>query len=143
MVLGNIQEKQFISEFTPRFRDTDRVGHVNNAVFVTYIEIARVDWWTTVREKHNGNPINFIIARVEVDYKAPIHLGDKLSIAMWVSKIGTKSWEFSYKIFNQKTNVVHAKAKSIQVGYDYNTDNSVVLNEDVKQYLNELFDDVS
>ncbi len=139
MVPIDVPKNHYTTEFTPRFRDTDRVGHVNNAVFVTYIEIARVDWWTSVREKHNGNPINFIIARVEVDYKSPIHLGDKLSIAMWVSRIGSKSWEFSYKIYNQKTEVVHAVAKSVQVGFDYHINSSVVLNDDGKNYLREIF----
>lgn len=140
MVPLDIPKNHYTTEFTPRFRDTDRVGHVNNAVFVTYIEIARVDWWTSIREKHNGNPINFIIARVEVDYVAPIYLGDKLSISMWVSRIGTKSWEFSYKIFNQKTDVVHAEAKTVQVCFDYKNNVTIALNEAVMQYLNEICD---
>ena len=95
--------------------------------------------WTAVRENHNGNPINFIIARVEVDYRAPIHLGDQLSIAMWVSHIGSKSWEFTYKIYHQKTDIVYAQAKSTQVGYDYHTNNSVVLNDNVKKYLKDIY----
>ncbi|MHA2278637.1 MAG: acyl-CoA thioesterase, partial [Candidatus Kariarchaeaceae archaeon] len=124
-----------------RFRDTDRVGHVNNAVFATYIEIARVDWWTSIRERHNGNPMNFILGRLEIDYRAPIHLGDELSVAMWVSRFGNKSWEFSFFIFNEEKNRLHAEAKTIQVGYDYKEDKTVVVNEQTREYLKEIYND--
>jgi acyl-CoA thioester hydrolase len=136
-----LPEKYFLTHFKPRFRDTDRVGHVNNAVFATYIEIARVDWWTEIRKRHNGNPMNFILGRLEIDYRAPIHLGDELSIAMWVSRFGNKSWEFSFKIFNNERTRLHAEAKTVQVGYDYKEDKTVVINEMTRNYLSEIYNE--
>lgn len=135
----DLPEKYYLTHFKPRFRDTDRVGHVNNAVFATYIEIARVDWWTEIRKRHNGNPINFILGRIEIDYRAPIHLGDELAIAMWVSRFGTKSWEFSFMIFNEETKRIHAQAKTVQVGYDYKDDKTVAVNDITRKYLSEIY----
>ena len=141
MAAIELPEKYFSTNFRPRFRDTDRVGHVNNAVFATYIEIARVDWWTNIRKRHNGNPMNFILGRVEIDYRAPIHLGDELSIAMWVTRFGNKSWDFSFLIFNKEKTRIHAEAKTVQVGYDYKEGKTVVINEVTRKYLNEIYNE--
>lgn len=134
-----LPEKHFLTHFKPRFRDTDRVGHVNNAVFATYLEIARVDWWITVQKRHQKNPMNFILGRIEIDYRAPIHLGDELSIAMWVSRFGTKSWDFSFMIFNKARTRLYAEGKTVQVGFDYKEDKTVIINEDTKNYLREIY----
>ncbi|MFV2016483.1 MAG: acyl-CoA thioesterase [Candidatus Heimdallarchaeota archaeon] len=136
-----IPEKHFLTHFKPRFRDTDRVGHVNNAVYATYVEIARVDWWTNVKKRNNGNPMSFILGRLEIDYLVAINLGDELSIAMWVSRFGSKSWDFTFLIFNENKTILHAKAKTVQVGYDYNEDKTVVINEITRRYLNEIYNE--
>lgn len=141
MAAIELPEKYFSTHFRPRFRDTDRVGHVNNAVFATYIEIARVDWWTNIRKRNNGNPMNFILGRIEIDYRAPIHLGDELTIAMWVTRFGSKSWDFSFLIFNKEKTRIHAEARTVQVGYDYKENKTVVINEITKKYLNEFYND--
>ena len=139
MASVELPEKYFSTMFAPRFRDTDRVGHVNNAVFVTYVEIGRVDWWTDIRKRHSGNPMGFIIARVEVNYRAPIHLGAILTVAVWVSKIGNKSWELSYQIFNAENGVLHADSKSVQVGFNYRENKTIEINTVTKNYLLETY----
>jgi acyl-CoA thioesterase FadM len=55
-----------------RFRDCDAMGHVNNAVFSTYLEQARIAIL--------GGLDPFILARVEIDFRAELHAGEEIEV---------------------------------------------------------------
>ena len=138
---ADIPEKHFSTTFKPRFRDTDRVGHVNNAVFATYIENCRVDWLHEIHDRKELQDIRFIIARIEIDYIKPIHLGGMLRVFMWVSRIGTKSWTFDFAVTDNKDGTLHARAKSVQVIFNYQTDKTEPLNDAARSILSELYNE--
>lgn len=125
----------FTYQFKPRFRDTDQVGHVNNAVFLTYLELGRTGWIKTIRPSQPNNRFFFIIARIEIDYINPIHAKNEIQGNMWVSKIGNKSWEFSYTLINLENEQIFAKAKSIQVSYDFANDNTTPITDNLRDQL--------
>ncbi|HEX8514774.1 MAG TPA: thioesterase family protein, partial [Bacteroidia bacterium] len=83
-----------------RFKDVDRLGHVNNANHITYFELARVDYFNAVMGdiRIDWDSESLILARMEMDYKQPILLDDKLSVYTWVSRIGSKSFDMSCSI---------------------------------------------
>ncbi len=65
-----------------RFRDTDAFGHVNNAVFFSYIELARIRYLLDViqpAEPFERMPL--ILARVELDFRSPIMFGEDVEVA--------------------------------------------------------------
>lgn len=100
-----------------RFRDLDPMGHVNNAVFLTYIEQARVIYLAEVGAAAGLEDMNMIVARVEIDFKAPVRLGQELEISVRASRFGTKSFDLDYVL--RVDGEVVAEAKSVQVAYDY------------------------
>ena len=51
-------------EITPRFRDTDAMGHINNAVYVTYLEVARQAYWQALDDQSDYRRVPFILAGV-------------------------------------------------------------------------------
>ena len=63
-----------------RFRDLDPLGHVNNAVFLSYMELARIRYFQRISPDwlEEGH---FVVARMEVDYLRPILLGDEVQPA--------------------------------------------------------------
>lgn len=89
----------FSHVLTPRFGDLDIYNHVNNAVFMTYLEEARVAF-----AQQSGLRALFtraqstVIARVEADYKSPAFLGDVLCIALAVSDIRRSSYSYAYRV---------------------------------------------
>ena len=103
----------------PRFRDLDGMGHVNNAVFLSYLEFARTEWFLDLLPEASPDDFNFILARVEIDYKHPISLRDHVEVIMHVSRIGSKSWEFSYEVRHKDSKKIFAISKSTQVYYNY------------------------
>lgn len=59
-----------------RWRDLDPLGHVNHEVFLTYLEHTRDSWLDSVSDGKLG-PADYVVARIEVDYKSEIALADK------------------------------------------------------------------
>jgi acyl-CoA thioester hydrolase len=108
-----------------RFRDLDPMGHVNNAVFLTYIEQARVTYLAEVGAATGLADMNIIVARVEIDFKAPVRLGDEVEISVHASRFGTKSFDLDY-VLRVDGDVV-AEAKSVQVAYDYDRREAIPL----------------
>lgn len=100
-----------------RFRDLDPMGHVNNAVFLTYLEQARDALFAASGTASGLQDMNMIVARVEIDFKAPVRLGDEVEIAVWTSRFGTKSFDLDYELRVEGELV--AQARSVQVAYDY------------------------
>ena len=107
----------FVHEERVRFRDLDPMGHVNNAVFLTYLEQARVAFFSEMGAATGLEDMNMIVARVEIDFKAPVRLGQEVEVSVRASRFGTKSFDLDYELRVEGDLV--AVAKSVQVAYDY------------------------
>jgi YbgC/YbaW family acyl-CoA thioester hydrolase len=82
-----------------RFRDCDAMGHVNHAVYFTYLEQCRLTFWREI----TGGPsphTRVIIARAECDYRAPAPFGDELEVRLNVGDVGRTSFWLTYEIVN-------------------------------------------
>jgi acyl-CoA thioester hydrolase len=108
----------FVHEERVRFRDLDPMGHVNNAVFLTYLEQARFAFFSEVGAATGLEEMNMIVARVEIDFKAPVCLVQEVEISVRASRFGTKSFDLDYEL--RVDGELVAEAKSVQVAYDYN-----------------------
>jgi acyl-CoA thioester hydrolase len=115
----------FVHRERVRFRDCDAMGHVNNAVFSTYLEEARIGVL--------GGLTPFILARVEIDFRSQLRAGEQIEIGTRCSRIGTKSFDLDHQIHVDGR--VVADARSVLVGYDYEVEESVPLSEEIKRRL--------
>jgi len=104
-----------------RFSDLDAMGHVNNAVFVSYLEHARFKWWAGMLQGREFLEDGFLIARVEMDYRKPILLNDEVQVDLRVSQIGNSSFALAYKVVRSTDKVVLAEAQTVQVTMDFMT----------------------
>lgn len=98
-----------------RFRDIDALGHVNNAVYATYLETARVGYFRDVIDASlvtNGT----VIARLEIDFRRPIELDESVTVRLTVGDLGRSSIPMSYEVVADGE--VAATAESVQVVYD-------------------------
>jgi acyl-CoA thioester hydrolase len=115
----------FVHRERVRFRDCDALGHVNNAVYSTYLEQARIGVLGSLGE--------FILARVEIDFRAELRAGEEVEVHSRCTHIGTKSLQLEHVM--QADGRVVAEARSVLVGYDYERRASVPLPEDLKRRL--------
>jgi acyl-CoA thioester hydrolase len=115
----------FVHRERVRFRDCDPMGHVNNAVYSTYLEQARIGVL--------GSLGDFILARVEIDFRAELRAGEEVEVHSRCAHIGTKSFHLDHVI--SADGRVVAEARSVLVGYDYERGTSVPLPENLKRRL--------
>jgi len=120
-----VPEYPFIHQERVRFRDCDPMGHVNNAVYSTYLEQARIGVL--------GGLDPFILARVEIDFRAELRAGEEVEVASRCSRVGTKSFDLEHVI--RADGRVVAEAKSVLVGYDYEAGQSVPITDTTKRRL--------
>ncbi len=78
-----------------RFSDIDALGHVNNATYLTYFEIARSAYWEEIIE-WDWKSLGIIIRKSVVEYIKPIILADKIFAYVRTSKIGNSSFDLEY-----------------------------------------------
>lgn len=102
-----------------RFRDTDALGHVNNAVYLEYLEVARLAYIKRVMDAVETKDFGVILARVEIDYRSPVFHHETLVVGIRVVELGGASMKMDYRIEEKKTERLVAEAKTVLVSYDY------------------------
>ena len=111
----------FVHRDEVRFRDLDGMGHVNNAVFMTYMESARLAYFRSLGL--GQNPLEgMILARAEVDFRSPIALGEQVEVGVRTGRIGTKSFDLEQEV--RADGRLAAEGKFVLVAYDYTTNQS-------------------
>ena len=125
-----------------RFKDIDKMGHVNNANHITYFESARVDYFNALAAEKNlkvewVGEESVILAKIEMEYKQPILLDDKVFCYTWVSRIGSKSFDMTCSIVRMVNGVEveAAKGLAIIVCFNYKTNQSIPVPEKWKVKL--------
>lgn len=121
-----------------RFNDVDGLGHVNNAIYLTFLEHARMKFFTEEAGSTSEKDFPFILAHAALDYKKPIKMGAELEVIMWTSRIGGKSWDFDYEVRDRRTKEMYATGKTVQVAYDYQLEKSDILEGDLKELVKAL-----
>jgi acyl-CoA thioester hydrolase len=116
-----------------RFRDCDALGHVNNAVYFTYLEESRFRWFRDVFGENGFAKHSIILADVRCSFRAPATHGEILDIGIRVERIGRSSFSHRYRIEAQKDRRLIAEAESVGVGFDYATQASRPLGDDFRQ----------
>ena len=134
---------RFHCEVEVRFRDLDAMGHVNNAVYFTYFEVARTGYMRALghrppEEISFADLYPFILLDVYCKYLAPAVLGQKLDVYLRTSRLGTKSYEFEYLITDQQDGHPIATGSSTQVYYDYRQEQTRPIPDDFRQRIENL-----
>lgn len=103
-----------------RFRDVDAFGHVNNAVFLSYVELARIRYLLDVL--HPDEPFDrlpLILARVELDYRSPIAFGEEVDVETRIDRIGRTSFAMSHRMTAGPSARLVGDVQTVLVAYDY------------------------
>jgi acyl-CoA thioester hydrolase len=127
-----------VHELHPRFRDTDAMGHINNAVYITYLEVARQEYWRRLDDTQDYRRVPFILANVACDFRSEALMDEVLEIGIRCDWVGGKSFAFRYEIRAKKTRRLVVEATSIQVCYDYGAKQSIPMPDGLRRALEAL-----
>lgn len=120
-----------------RFADCDMMGHVNNAVYLSYFEMARIHYFGILFGKDRDWKKNGVLLRKnEVEYLKPVLLHEKPEIHIFTEHIGTKSFSVSYEL--KVDGELRTTGSSVLVCFDSTVNSSIALTEEMKQALETL-----
>jgi acyl-CoA thioester hydrolase len=131
-----------------RWADMDAFGHVNNVVFLRYLEEARIDFM--FRPVAEGIPadddVSFsdgcVVARHEIDYLRPlVHRHEPVTIETWVTKIRAASVTLAYEV--KDADEVYVRAATVLVPYDLGESRPRRLTPRERDYLKGFLDEES
>lgn len=110
---------RFKAEVQVRFRDLDPLNHVNNAVYLTYFETARIAYWMALTGASELRDLRQIVAEVTCTYRSPATLNERLDVWVAATRLGRTSFDYAYRIEEQTGGRLIATGRSVQVMYDY------------------------
>jgi len=111
-----------------RWADMDQLGHINNVVYVDYLQEARVDMLRTHGPAASTGDLGegVVVVRHEVTYVSPLHFGFRpVSIESWVTEIRAASFTIAYEIFHEDDEgerTVYVRAKTVLTPYVFATE---------------------
>jgi len=124
------------TEIEIRFSDLDAYGHVNNAVFFTYLETARVKLFREGFAELMKTGLLFLVAEASCRYRLPLELDDRLLIDIETEDLGRTSFTFSYRLHNGEGKEF-ASARTVMVCYDARQRKTISLPDDFRAMLSD------
>jgi acyl-CoA thioester hydrolase len=119
-----------------RVSDMDFYGHVNNAVYLTYFEIARSNYWRDIIQ-WNWDETGIIQGRAEVTYLKPVNRDDDLTCYVRTTRIGNSSFDVMHVLVKNTPNgeEICTTGKTVCISYDYSANKSVPIPKKHRQRM--------
>ncbi|MDT0569866.1 thioesterase family protein [Streptomyces sp. DSM 3412] len=120
-----------------RWADMDAYGHVNNVVFLRYLEEARIDFlFRPEKDFKQGS----VVARHEIDYKRQlVHRHQPVDIELWVTEIRAASFTITYEV--KDPDQVYVRASTVIVPFDFSTQRPRRITSEEREFLEGYRDD--
>jgi acyl-CoA thioester hydrolase len=123
---------------TVRFADTDAMRHVNNALYLTYCETARIRYWTDVTGERFGPEAGvegLILAEARITYRAQTFYGEEVAVESRATRIGRTSFTLEHRLTARQPDGdaearLVAVSDSVLVRYDYELERAVPLTDE-------------
>ena len=123
----------YTTEIDVRFRDIDAMGHVNNAVYATYIEQARTEYFRDVLDADIAS-LAMVLASMSVDFQRPVELADgTVAVEVAVAELGTSSVTMTHEI--RTGGEVVAEAEVTLVSLDPESGNPVPIPDEYRSVI--------
>ena len=116
------------------FRDLDAMGHVNNAVYFTYMETARTNFFVKGLGLASPGELPVIVAEATCTYHSALTMGEQMLVQMGVGRIGQRSFDLEYRIASGDGRLV-ATARTVMVTYDYQSRRAIPIPSNLAELL--------
>ena len=133
-----LEDGWFLVPWQVIFRDLDAFGHVNNAVYLTFFEWARARLWFELTGGDAPGDISFIVARAEIDFKAPIVL-EPIVLAVRVGDMRNSSFDTHYEIRNRNGKQIAATGRIVVVLFDWKRNAKMQIPDELRHKVRTMF----
>jgi acyl-CoA thioester hydrolase len=129
---------RFTTDLEIRFRDLDALGHVNNAVYLTYFEIVRTRYWKRLFGLPPADDWGFVMVRTECNYRSPAVLGETITMAARISALRNSSFTFEYRLTESGTGRLIADGLSVQACFDRERGRAIRIPDTMRQRIKDF-----
>ena len=120
-----------------RFNDIDVLGHVNNAVQITYFDFGKIKYFEALKNQVlDWRGSELVMVNVNVDFLEPIFISNHIAVKTKVYEIGNKSLKLVQMIKDYKTNHVKSVCRSVMCGFDPKTNKSLLISDEWRDLIN-------
>ena len=124
--------EQFFSErLTPRFSDTDALGHINNTMVPVWFEGAREPifrWFTPDLDTNNWS---LILAKIDASFHGQMYYGQAMEVRTYIGRIGGSSFDVYQELWQDSQ--LRASGTAVMVHFDYKQQKSVKIPDDIME----------
>jgi acyl-CoA thioester hydrolase len=111
----------FELELTVTPSDIDGLGHVNNVVYLRWMQQAAAAHWEAAAPAELRTAVAWVVIRHEIEYKAPAFVGDRLGVRTWVGTATAATWERFTEIRRQEGGKLLVECRTVYVAVDPST----------------------
>ncbi|HEY2346683.1 MAG TPA: thioesterase family protein [Xanthomonadaceae bacterium] len=126
----------FRTELAVRWRDLDAFNHVNNAMYLRYLEEARLRWLMTLAGPWMDESVAPVVASALVNFKRPIAWPEDVTVELFADRVGNTSFTLGHRILSAKdASALYCDGHVVMVWFDKRTGKSAPLPEAVRSAL--------
>lgn len=124
-----------------QYRDVDSAGHVNNAVYLHYLEDTRMHFLARLYGDYSIADIDFVLVGLTINYHSRAEYGETLVVDIEITNIGRTSWSFDFLIKEKETGRKIASGSSTQVMFDYSKGEKMPIPDKLRAKLKSILGD--
>ncbi|OED44283.1 thioesterase [Endozoicomonas sp. (ex Bugula neritina AB1)] len=125
----------FTQILSPRFCETDALGHINNTVLPVWFEMGREPVFRIFNPVMDVQKWQLIIARIDVEFLKQLHFGEDVEIRTVLEKVGNSSMYILHEAWQRGQ--LCARGKAVLIHYDYESEKATPIPDDIRQQLME------
>lgn len=141
--MARMSAQPFEIEIQIQPTDIDVLGHVNNVVFLRWVQDAAVAHWSALTNDLQKAEVVWVVARHEIDYKRPAMPGDRLRGRTWVGGASRHVFERLTEILRTTDETVLARARTLWVPVDPASGRPTVVSPEVRALFSVPEDETS
>lgn len=133
---GGIKHFRHHMPLQMRFNDIDMLGHLNNSVYFTFMDLAKTRYFQAVLgDKLKWGDIGVVIVNVNCDFCAPTFFDDVIEVETAVIAIGEKSLTLEQRVFSPTDGTVRCRCRTIMSGFNAKTLKSEPISDEWREAL--------
>ena len=109
------------------------LGHLNNAIYVTYYEVARIQYFYEIGWQLTD--VSNVVAHLEIDFLKPVVPKDEIVVRIRTARLGVKSFVMEYEIVSKDGSIIYNKASSTQVCFNKSDGKPVPIPDHIRDLL--------
>ncbi len=119
-----------------RFNDIDLLGHLNNAMYFQFMDLAKVNYFKQFTgDRYDWTKIGLVVAHIDVDFIAPTFINDNIEVLTAVASMSTRSLILEQRVVEATTGEVKCVAHTVMVNFDPSLGKSFPISDEWRNRL--------